>query len=702
MTRSITSSIINVAGVELGYAPIASGHKTDVEATLPEAFQLLSLSWNTADRALATIVLDAAPGAGKSVTVALMVSDFNGSSVTQVASTTLSDSDTQSIIALDPAIYGTHLSFDYVTWKITASSGHASTIARIAIVADRSSLEFIPGPNWTVDANYYQAVHGYRKPGVVARLKWQLVAINAGQFNVGITVPYNVSTGTLYIFKNTFTAPERTVSWDVTSGGASYPMEAAYGDIFMMQVEAASPLRALSTPYLVPDNPNEFPVMGGFNPVSGFSAQPTQYCSPFAEAESGLDEDDHTVVIPCGCVFDRFLIRLSNAPGTLKSLTFTLRKNGVDTSLIVALIGAFDVFGSDVANSVSFVQGDTASIRIDSAGSSTPTWVALGFRVTLQIGSISQAGGVHVKGPSSISQNGGVYASPIVGYFGEEGGINVQSPSSVSESGGVFVSQPGISQQGGVHVIRDLNGGLGWSGSWKTGDKQTQAAPTYVSPNSDGARFAWFTGDTGITLDGGGPGILGWGDRSGWGRDVSTSAGNGPTLVAAGTPSGKDVLSWPSGPGTKHLTQAGSLGLAQPWSLLMAVKIVSWVSNTYLIDGTASGASSALIHHTSTPKVAMYAGAFVDNSDLLIDGNFHILTVRWTGSSSTIQVDNVTAVTGNPGATAPGSLYLGNYSASATHGVEFLLAGMIATSTIFQSIIENHKAWLADYVGISI
>lgn len=75
--------------------------------------------------------------------------------------------------------------------------------------------------------------------------------------------------------------------------------------------------------------------------------------------------------LPRKAIVKTLHVRVATAPGVGKTTTVTLRKNGIDTALVVALTGT-DVSMVDTANSVSFAAGDDISMKVvTDAGNAT-------------------------------------------------------------------------------------------------------------------------------------------------------------------------------------------------------------------------------------------------------------------------------------------------------------------------------------------
>ncbi len=83
-------------------------------------------------------------------------------------------------------------------------------------------------------------------------------------------------------------------------------------------------------------------------------------------------------VMPDARDLDSFFVKIQTAPGASKTLTLTVRKNGVDTAITVTLTGtgtgAGITFGSYTGASVSFAAGDKISVLVRlTSGGTLPT-----------------------------------------------------------------------------------------------------------------------------------------------------------------------------------------------------------------------------------------------------------------------------------------------------------------------------------------
>lgn len=90
------------------------------------------------------------------------------------------------------------------------------------------------------------------------------------------------------------------------------------------------------------------------------------FIAPGSLTVANATEVNQSAVMPTGGVFSHLRVSLSAAPGTTTTRVFTLRKNGVDTTLTCTVTSG-NTTASDTSNSVTFAAGDVISI-----GQTTP------------------------------------------------------------------------------------------------------------------------------------------------------------------------------------------------------------------------------------------------------------------------------------------------------------------------------------------
>ena len=104
-----------------------------------------------------------------------------------------------------------------------------------------------------------------------------------------------------------------------------------------------------------------------------------------SNVQNDVSEANVIQIMPSAGTLSHFYVRLNENPSSkgTGSYTFTVRKNGVDTA-VTCLIGTGGVdplglTGKDIVNSVSYVEGDTISIKVTPTDNPTPvamSWTA--------------------------------------------------------------------------------------------------------------------------------------------------------------------------------------------------------------------------------------------------------------------------------------------------------------------------------------
>lgn len=174
---------------------------------------------------------------------------------------------------------------------------------------------------------------------------------------------------------------------------------------------------------------------------------------------------------------------------------------------------------------------------------------------------------------------------------------------------------------------------------------QSQSGLQFISSLNPAAWYRYGIGITSAaTL------VSAWADQSGNSRTLLQAIGtNQPTLTADNS-----VLF----DGVDNFLQAVAFTFSQPLTGYLLLKHVTWVNDTYIVDGDTA-ASGSLLHSGTTPQVKLYAGALAaTNSDLAVN-TYGVMAYVLNGASSLIQVNNGTPTTGNPGAFNPGGITIG-------------------------------------------
>lgn len=153
---------------------------------------------------------------------------------------------------------------------------------------------------------------------------------------------------------------------------------------------------------------------------------------------------------------------------------------------------------------------------------------------------------------------------------------------------------------------------------------------------------------------------LKWEDQTANGHDLKqpSTTGNKPTY-------GGDTIYFDG-------EASGSLGdwmrtevftLEQPITIYLVIKQNSWASGEMIMDGTATN-TVRLEQEGTTPELRLYAGGFLGNNSDLTVGDWAVVAIVSNGSSSKIQVNNETAVTGDIGTADMDGITFGTYGGS--------------------------------------
>jgi len=158
----------------------------------------------------------------------------------------------------------------------------------------------------------------------------------------------------------------------------------------------------------------------------------------------------------------------------------------------------------------------------------------------------------------------------------------------------------------------------------------------------------WTKFNSGITVTG--AGVSQWDDVSGNGNHLKQGA---DTNMPSEEVDGSILFD-----GVDNFLKADAFTLVQPETVYILLKQMSWASLDYIYDGN-SAASMTLIQHTSTPKIAAYAGLFSSDSGDLALGSHGSVVAVFNGASSVLQIDNNTPITGDFGSNDGGGFTLG-------------------------------------------
>jgi hypothetical protein len=169
-----------------------------------------------------------------------------------------------------------------------------------------------------------------------------------------------------------------------------------------------------------------------------------------------------------------------------------------------------------------------------------------------------------------------------------------------------------------------------------------------------------------------------WQDQSGNGRHLGATLTTRP-LLKLNIQNGLPVLRFD---GTNDLLKTAVFDpvLSQPFTIVLAAKLIAWVDGRYWHDGF--NVDSPVLFNTDTDGVGMFAGAAGPNINA-VAGNFGIYVAKFSGAGSTFQLDGGTPETGNTstggcdGVTL-GSRADGSLSSNIDVGEYFLFSGALS------------------------
>lgn len=205
-----------------------------------------------------------------------------------------------------------------------------------------------------------------------------------------------------------------------------------------------------------------------------------RFTSPGHSRIWSSDEVDGRHPWSCTGTLRNLLIRLSAAPGTGVSATYTLRINGVDTALSVTISGT-NTEGSDQADDIAVTAGDLISLRRTTSGG-TPTttehWGSIEFE-----GATGESGyGVacNIVNSDTLANYNGVFT----GLTQYQTAITSQMRSLVAAAGAItrydikVNSNPGIGGSGRGYIFALYKNGVKQDGSGGTVDTRVSVLET--------------------------------------------------------------------------------------------------------------------------------------------------------------------------------------------------------------------------------
>lgn len=245
----------------------------------------------------------------------------------------------------------------------------------------------------------------------------------------------------------------------------------------------------------------------------------------------------------------------------------------------------------------------------------------------------------------------------------------------------------------------------------------SSGVPGVTPPTADSNLWLWASSDTGITYEA----VTfkmrytnDWLDRSVNGRHLSSVPERYTKYVTAPAnpmPSGKPVVRFdPTDPGgppipTQYTVSTGGLAnLGTAHSVYMLLYIPAWEYPKYFFDGGAAANTSGISMQPNLPsRVSLSAPSLAPTLTSMPTGTWCVLTAIFNTLNSTLQFNNGTVATGNPGSNTPNWAWVGGITTVGVYHAKFDLGAIIISNSANDAATQAiHKNWLADYGGITL
>ncbi len=222
-----------------------------------------------------------------------------------------------------PLIAGDEIYIPVLTGNLTASSSIETESIEINPLFQSNT---VTGVNWakiTLYTNY---------PGV-----WEQLLGAASTPNTSVVIDHNKSQVVI----------ESTAIRQISFPSGAVVTEALYAGMIRFSTTSV---------------PKPVLIIGGGTGTTNLAAGSVNYVPMFNAARSAVESENQQFMPVAGTVSDFYVI-LNGSPGSGKSFTFVVRKNGANTPVTCTISGTATT-GSDLTNSVSFAAGDRISIMV--------------------------------------------------------------------------------------------------------------------------------------------------------------------------------------------------------------------------------------------------------------------------------------------------------------------------------------------------
>ena len=155
-----------------------------------------------------------------------------------------------------------------------------------------------------------------------------------------------------------------TISESDTTGSDLSPINFNKGDVITVKATSSGSPATTKLSYYFMCNANGNPWF--FGSTGDLNASATRYFMPYGATGVSATETENQCIIPTDGTLTTLCINLETAPGSGKSYTFTVRKNGVDTALIVVVSDSNTT--GEATGSIDITTGDRITIKVVPSG----------------------------------------------------------------------------------------------------------------------------------------------------------------------------------------------------------------------------------------------------------------------------------------------------------------------------------------------
>lgn len=146
---------------------------------------------------------------------------------------------------------------------------------------------------------------------------------------------------------------------------------------------------------------------------------------------------------------------------------------------------------------------------------------------------------------------------------------------------------------------------------------------------------------------------------------------------------------------------AKNFTLGIPFTRVSAIRQLTWENGDQIMGGGSNNAGT-LLQSGTTPTIGIFDGTAVVSLSTLALNTWGVITEVHNGASSSIQLNNTTAVTGNPGSTGPGGVTLGKRPSVETYANYDQGRCVAISRALTAEELAALKTWCGGPVGIVI